>query len=501
MIDKLSWKEKEAQVRWVLICVGGAALAAAIYLFSAHSTLRIGFPLDDAWIHQTYARNLIWHGEWSFLPGISSAGSTSPLWTALLAVGYLFTREIPYFWTYFCGFLALAGIAIAGETIFRKLAPNPNRRIPWVGLILVFEWHLVWAAVSGMETAWMAMMVLITMAAILKGGRGVLAAGVLAGISVWVRPDGLTLLGPVALIGFLSGSDLEGRVKPLLKLLAAFLVPFLIYLAFNWVIGGTPWPNTYYAKQAEYAVLLDQPLVLRIGNMLSLPLIGAGLLLLPGFVTGVYRSIVKRNWMVLGMSLWWVGYSMIYAMRLPLTYQHGRYLIPAMPVFFLVGYWGTQTWVEKAFIRPRIKRLFQWGFNLAVIGVLASFLLVGARAYGKDVAIIETEMVATAKWLTQNVDPSEIVAVHDIGAIGYFSPHQLIDLAGLITPEVTPFIRDEEKLKHYLDRANARYLVTFPGWYPVLSTHGIEVYSTGGVFSVEAGGENMSVYRWEGNGR
>ena len=501
MRDKFSWMAKGSRVRWALVCVGGAALAGAIYLITAHITFKIGFPLDDAWIHQTYARNLIWYGEWSFFPGISSAGSTSPLWTALLATGYLFTREIPYFWTYFCGFLALAGIAIAGEAIFRKLVPNPKSRVPWMGLFLVFEWHLVWAAVSGMETAWMAMMVLITLAATLKGGRGVVAAGFLAGISVWVRPDGLTLLGPVVLIGFLSGSDIETRVKSVGKILAVFLVPFLIYLAFNWVIGGAPWPNTYYAKQAEYAVLLDQPLILRIASIMSLPMIGAGILLLPGFVSGIYRSIVERNWMVLTMALWWVGYSIIYAMRLPLTYQHGRYLIPAMPVFFLLGYWGTHTLLESAIIKPRTKRLSQWGFNLAIVGLLAAFLLVGAGAYGKDVAIIETEMVTTANWLTENVDSSEVIAVHDIGAIGYFSPHRLIDLAGLITPEITPFIRDEEQLKYYLDSEDAGYLVTFPGWYPELSKQGIEIFSTGGMFSVEAGGENMVVYRWVGDGR
>ena len=41
----------------------------------------LGFPLDDAWIHQTYARNLGLRAEFSFVPGQPSAGSTSPLWS------------------------------------------------------------------------------------------------------------------------------------------------------------------------------------------------------------------------------------------------------------------------------------------------------------------------------------------------------------------------------------------------------------------------------------
>ena len=65
-----------------------------------------GFPLDDGWIHQTYARNLARNGRLEFIPGIVSSGSTSPLWTILLAVGYLL--RLPYLlWAYLLGGLSL----------------------------------------------------------------------------------------------------------------------------------------------------------------------------------------------------------------------------------------------------------------------------------------------------------------------------------------------------------------------------------------------------------
>ncbi|MCI0555637.1 MAG: hypothetical protein L0287_32225, partial [Anaerolineae bacterium] len=83
-----------------------ALIVVGFYLFVSASIFRIGFPLDDAWIHLTYARNLAEHGEWAFRLGERSAGSTAPLWTVLLSIGFLLGLA-PYIWTYFLGWVVL----------------------------------------------------------------------------------------------------------------------------------------------------------------------------------------------------------------------------------------------------------------------------------------------------------------------------------------------------------------------------------------------------------
>ncbi|MCI0555635.1 MAG: hypothetical protein L0287_32215, partial [Anaerolineae bacterium] len=83
-----------------------ALAAVGFYLLVSVSIFRVGFPLDDSWIHLTYARNLAEHGEWAFRLGERSAGSTAPLWTVLLSIGFLLGLA-PYIWTYFLGWVVL----------------------------------------------------------------------------------------------------------------------------------------------------------------------------------------------------------------------------------------------------------------------------------------------------------------------------------------------------------------------------------------------------------
>jgi len=120
--------------RDILILAGALLISLAVYLVACFIAYRIGFPLDDSWIHQTYARNLALRGEWSFLPGQPSAGSTSPLWTILLSVGF-FLQLSPYIWTYFLGALFLFGISLLAESIVRQTVSAYRSSYPWAGLL------------------------------------------------------------------------------------------------------------------------------------------------------------------------------------------------------------------------------------------------------------------------------------------------------------------------------------------------------------------------------
>ena len=471
-----------------------SAAGGVIYLAACAIVFKIGFPLDDTWIHLTFARTLAEHGEWAFRPGIPSAGSTSPLWSALLSIGFIIGLA-PYIWTYLLGLLTLFALGALCELTARRMISSYTPRVPWVGVFIVLEWHLLWAAMSGMETLLHALIVTGVLSALMMDSRRFLSLGLVVGISVWVRPDGLTLLGPLVLAILLSEADMPSRARGLIRAFIGFGAVFLFYLLFNLLIGDTPMPNTFYAKQAEYIGWQGQTIFKRLGDLAFQLFSGPYLFLAVGSIVWAVRSVRARAWGSLLGLVWAIGYMFLYILRLP-VYQHGRYVMPAMPALFLMGLLAMLEFAQS----KRFGR-YQWFVNTlwqAGVGVLSVlFLFLGAYTFAQDVAFIEREMVVTANWAAEKIPPGEVIAAHDIGALGYFDEHPLIDLAGLVSPEVIPFMRDQTRLAEYLDSQGADYLIAFSDLYEEMAAGREILFTAGGFVSDEEDFAPMTIYRWK----
>lgn len=475
---------------WVIIAVA-ALVAVLYYLIVSVLIFRVGFPLDDSWIHLTYARNFAEHGDWAFRLGQPSAGSTAPLWTVLLSLGFLLDLA-PYVWTYLLGWAVLTLLAVCAEKAARKLVAAYKPRIPWAGLFFVFAWHLTWSAVSGMETLLHGLIIFVVLAALISGSHRYLRLGLLAGLSIWVRPDGLTLLGPLLFVALLSEKSWYLRGEALWKTLLGFGALFFPYVLFNLMLSGNPLPNTFYAKQAEYETYWSaMPFTGRVSNYLWPILASPFLILIPGAVVWLVKRIRAHNWGVLAGLIWFIGYIGIYFTRLP-AYQHGRYIIPALPIMYLWGILGFLELVSSPGMNKRIVSL--WQITIVVLAI--AFEFVGARQNAYDVYWIESEMVTTAKWVEENVPADARLAVHDIGALGYHVENPLIDMAGLISPEVVDFIRDEDRLAEYLDANSVDYLIAFPSLYPQLTSQRESLFEAGLEFAPLQFDENMQVFHW-----
>jgi len=466
-----------------------ALIGVGYFLLASAMVYRIGFPLDDAWIHQTYARNLALYGEWSYRPGMGSGGSTSPLWTLLLSVGYLL-RLGPYVWTFFLGWCVLSVTAIYAETVARRILTSYHPMFPWVGLFIALAWHLTWSAVSGMETLLHGLLILVVLCMLMENSRQYLTLGLLAGVSIWVRPDGLTLLGPILLMIFVSETTWRARGSAFVKVFIGFGILFGIYLLFNLALSGSPMPNTFYAKQAEYGEYWHSVAMKdRITNYL-LPIVASPfVVLLPGFFVWLVKAVQEKRMGILVGVVWALGYISIFFVRLP-AYQHGRYMIPVFPILYLWGMLGMLFYFSTQ--KPDLRVVVLWS---TILGVLVlSFQWVGAKQNSADVVFIESQMVQTAQWINETLPPGAVLGIHDIGAIGFVTPNPLVDLAGLITPDVVPFIRNEKNIADFMSRTGVDYFVTFPTWYPELSQDKIPIFQASDTQFLST--DFMSVYPW-----
>lgn len=495
-----------------------ALISTLAYLWAAHNAGGGGFPLDDAWIHQTYGRNLAQTGTWSFVAGVPSGGSTAPLYTLLLAAGYLL--NVPYlWWAALLGTAALALTGMFGARLAERLFVGVRGVGWWTGVALCLTWHLIWGAVAGMETAIFAALILIACEVAARQldaelhARERMAGGAALGAAcaalIAARPEGALLaamLGAALLIGL--AADWRAVLAWLIGVLGVGSMCIAPYLLLNLSLNGAPLPNTFNAKQAQYAPLLARGFPANFGEMLSPLAAGGQFALIFGALFGVrwlLRQHQRGKWACVLVPLAW-SFALIalYALRLPASYQHGRYVIPALPTFIVIGVGGTLLLSRALTARRRGMFARMLGRSLALLAVLlfAVFWLIGATVFATDVQLINSEMVTAALWLRENVPPDELLAVHDIGAVGFFANRPILDVAGLVSPEVVPLFYRPAELFALLRERDVRWLMVLPDqwawlWQGQAETFGryfCQVYNTEGLMG------GTTIYRFVASG-
>ncbi len=491
-----------SRIYLVLMAVGLAS--CALYLGSMLVRLgHLSLPLDDAWIHLTFARNLAWRHEFSLTLGHPSAGSTSPLWSFVLAIGFLWPFG-PDAWAYAVGVVLLVAIAVLTYRVTQHLFADVPVLAPISAMVIALEWHLNWAAYSGMETLLFIALLLLTLDAYLARAP-LWWVGFIGGLSVVTRPEGVGMVALIAAHRLIARRAVtHSKISPartatsLMAMAIAFALPLIPYVWFNWTTSGLLFPNTFYAKQAEFVEVFAQKSVpAHFLNLSALTFVGAQLLLAPGFLLAVWLIVKERRWDAAILLLWWLALPVVYALRLPVDYQHARYEMPVIPSVIILGLWGSWRLLEYLPVGA-VRRVSTRAWKIAFPILLLVFWLRGAQAIATDVAIMDCMVVQTARWLSSNTQASDLIAVHDVGAVGYYlDGRPLVDLAGLITPEVIPFIRDESRLMQLILARNAKYLVTSAAWHPALvaDRRVQEVHHRDCPMVREQGGFEMGIYR------
>ena len=426
------------------------------------------YVMEDAYITFRYARNLAEGSGFVFTPGERVLGTTTPLYTLILAgLHYLGADiEIAADWLFAA---SVGAVALLGGTLLRWLGSASAGLLFALLIVSGFgRLHLLW----GLETAFYVGLLLGAVLALTRG-RDVLA-GVLAALAFLTRYD--AALFAIVLFAFLTVA--RRRVPWRSGIIASCIVaPWLIFAQ---VYFGSVMPNTLGAKLGETGFtnyLLESgkrqleyawtPLFNHVGPRTLVPTwvlhalsIAIGL----GVVIAVARPL--RRFPMCGV-LWvftlvlWLGYALIGP---PIAFNW--YLLPGAIALLLLGLLGWSTLVS----RPSVRHATGWAVLLVVSLTLFSL----PRALGNDVDRNTENWVyrgrveayaEIAEWIDANGLNDLAVLTSEPGYLTYLTSNPAVDAAGLVTKGVY-FHGDQERrtsMRDLIDRYEPGLMIaSFP---------------------------------------
>jgi hypothetical protein len=400
-------------------------------------------PVDDAYITFRYARNLA--NGWGFVynAGQPVLGTTTPLFTLLLAA---FKSALPGLDLPWLAVTISAGCDVATILLLRRLARALVRSdfaASVIALIYLLDPVRIGVALGGMETSLVVMWLVAAAEAYVARERDGQAA-LFSALAFLTRPDAIVL--PLLLAGqaVLFRRRLPWREA---AVFAAVSAPWLIWAA---AYFGSPLPLSITAKTQAYFHYPTHALTTLVDFLVtraplsnaraSLAMLAAGLTVsLALYVAGALHAGrgVRRAWPI---SL------------LPLTYLIGFSL--ANPVIFVWYYPPILVWWDMLLLvgvwaligrrdTPRRRLAF-----VCIGGLTLLWQWLGAGEFTGswpiDFRDREIDYGLAAAQLHARIAPGSRVALPEIGVFGYeFEQADIIDTVGLVSPEAVPYLLKE----------------------------------------------------------
>jgi tetratricopeptide (TPR) repeat protein len=491
----------------IFLIIGIASFGLAF--FYLNSALKVngsfGFPLDDPWIHLTFAKNLsVFHSFSYFKNEMATAGSTSPIYTLLLAVGFLITNNEMVL-SYFFGilFLILSAVSFYKLSSF-EFAKENVYAIIFTAILVADKW-LNFVADSGMETT-MFIFVLIACSYFYKK-RDTVPFAIFLGLIFWSRPDGIAFIGALAVDYiasiYFSKKDTNVRLfskNDLRKIAFISGAILVVYFGMNLMLSGSLLPNTYNAKLTYYS-----PEFKSRGDFFKFEVWeyftrGAYGVIIAGFFFSIAKVLYDFYKKQYNQNILYIVFIFalvfIYWLKLPYAHRFGRYLMPIIPFMILSSGLGFR---DAAKLLGGYFKSRNFAVGLFVI-VSAIILFISVQNYldnksnyATECKYISDRQVAAAKWIRDNTNENDIIATHDVGAIGFYSNRKIVDVAGLITPELIDKINERDYstiMTDYLKSHNVTYLAFLREWYRVVNQ--VPLFTTIDISPIET----MEIYKF-----
>ena len=476
----------------------GASLLRLWFAWTTHYTA------EDYLITLRYAQNIAQGQGFVFNPGERVLGTTTPLYTLLLAAASWLRLDALDLGR----IVNLAADSLTCFLLARLLARRPIGQ-PIAGLfaalIYAFSPLAIKTTIGGMEAGLVTCCCVGGMLAFVDGSAGRLA--IFGAALFLLRIDTL----PLTVLLF-AGLMYQSRRVPVRALLLGGLL-VLPWLIFAFVYFGSPIPNTIAAKIIVYRRLLpgvDAGNAQAFGKEFLGPTQRIFTLLA---ALGVLRVLCdSRKWFrradvpqagVLFTPLLWLAlyYGVLLRSGVPTFYW---YFLPPYPLYLGFAALGGGWMVEGAarFLRVPADSLLRkaWLILFALITAVSASRLRSVRAPILLMQYVEDAgRVPMSLWLRDHVAPNERILLEPIGYVGYYSGHRLLDMIGLVSPEVLPSYRQPNPLADIISRHSPEWLLLRDGEIFTLNQQDkailLERYGRVRAFALPDGSERYTLFR------
>ncbi|MBN1313205.1 MAG: hypothetical protein JXB30_17485 [Anaerolineae bacterium] len=386
------------------------------------------YTQDDVFITYTYSRNIAQGQGFVFNPGERVQGTTTPLYTLLMAGVYLLNPDLLHAGNMLSAVFLVLACGLAISLVQTELSVYSRFAI---AIILVTS-PLVYVS-FGMETLLYCVLLMLTF---WLWGHGHHRMAMLAAAALtWTRADGVVLGGTLWLAAAWewwqedSSQPWSVRVTRFPWLLGIiYMAGIAPWFGFAWIYFGTPLPNTLSAKQEILQGLKfwadgigwwkafygNNPLTL-----LALPLI----------LVGIWQAMLRPR--LRPLALWAIVFTAGYTVLNVTAFWYYTPLIAALVILAAVG----GEWLARLLLRHRFNRLAVVGISLALVIACGIMAIISAWPYGTPPPRVDTYRLV-GQWIDQNTEPDSTILVGDLGIIGYHAKRRTLDTPGLVVPNL-----------------------------------------------------------------
>lgn len=413
------------------------------------------FAGDDAYISFRFARNLADGHGFAFNPDVPVYGSTAPLWVGLIAAIH---RLGPSIEDAAHGLDAVFVVACV-LTFWRltsRFFTSPATRWFAVLLLIVDPWFVRWS-LSGMENA---MALTFVMGALSSSrerrnsGRVDWLAPLCVGLLSLTRPEGVLLAALLALDVVVF--ERQRRTADLVLVLA---IPFAIvtpWLAYAHAHFGTVVPNTVTAKVSAHHWAAFVGTLKYWASFWLFQAVAVALVLV------LWRADAGRWLRSRGALAAW-ALVLAWGVVLPCFYVaggapvSGRYMMLGLPSYLLLGVAALDRLVTAVSGRLRATAVALATLSLAWVLVIQYRYCWYVTKWDKG---MDPNMIALATYVAEHSRPGDVVAADQIGVLAYFSDRAVLDVVGLVSPEIIAYAKsgNPDAIWRYVRERRPRFL-------------------------------------------